>query len=387
MASDDAGPFEILILGDFIVRRDGVEITGVTPVLQDTLTRLAVAGGPVRKQDLAAHSDDAAEKAISRLKTRNGLPIGKTGQRGSTAYFLDQERCTVDALDFAHGVDGGADIDGLLQLWRGAVPADVLNSRPWKTVRDARSRLIDRIAGLPLEERTALTELARFTDLFPYDPEVDAIRLRGKRHRPRLLVIDDSPQVLEEIHAKLKTSYDISTLPGLDEWRKFRDTPAKLDLIDGVLIDLRLTADGNDQRGIEIARYLRDHTDIPAALMTANSTERSETRHAELREEFRLVDIVNKQGKDWSEELERTAELLVGDGVEERQNRMHTWLRTAYRKVKRETRNAAPTSTAFRSRQACHKQFLAVLSLVEEGDLDAAQLAVDRFCKTRWTSA
>ena len=387
MVSDDAGPFEILILGDFIVRRDGVEITGVTKVLKDTLTRLAVAGGPVRKQDLGAHSDDAAEKAISRLKLGKGLPIERTGQRGSTAYFLGQERCTVNALDFAHGVDVGADIDGLLRLWRGAVPADVLNSRPWKTVKDARARLIERIAGLPLEERTALTELARFTELFPNDSEVDAIRLRGKRHRPRLLVIDDSAQVLEEIRARLKTSYDITTLPGVEEWRDFRDAPAKLDLIDGVLIDLRLTADGDDKRGIEIARHLRDHTDIPAALMTANSTERSETRHAELREEFRLVDIVNKQGKDWSEELERTAELLVGDGVEERQNRMQTWLKTAYRKVKRDTRNAAPNTTAFRSRQACYKAYLAALSLVEEGDLDAAQLEVDRFCQARWTSA
>lgn len=387
MASGGASPFEISVLGEFIVRRDGVEITGVTKVLQDTLTRLAVAGGPVRKQDLGAHSDDAAEKAISRLKAGKGLPIEKAGQRGNTAYFLGEGRCTVDALEFARGVDAGADIDGLLQLWRGAVPPDVLNSRPWKTVKDARSRLIERIAGLPLEERTALTGLARFTDLFPHDPEVDAIRLRGKRHRPRLLVIDDSPEVLEEIRARLKISYDISTLPGLEEWRGFRDVPGKLDLIDGVLIDLRLTADGNDKRGLEIARHLRDHTDIPAALMTANSTERSETRHAELREEFRLVDIVNKQGKDWSEELERTAELLVGDGVEERQNRMQTWLRTAYRKVKRETRNAGPNTTAFRSRQACHRQFLAALSLVEEGDLDAAQDTVDRFCRTPWTSA
>ncbi|HEY6789803.1 MAG TPA: hypothetical protein VI365_21090, partial [Trebonia sp.] len=136
MASDDASPFEILILGDFIVRRAGAEITGVTKVLKDTLTVLAVSDGPVRKRDLGAHSDGAAEQAISRLRTK-GLPVETTGQRGSTAYFLDRERYRVDALGFARGVDAGADIAGLLRLWRDAVPPDVLNSRPWKTVSDA----------------------------------------------------------------------------------------------------------------------------------------------------------------------------------------------------------------------------------------------------------
>ncbi len=381
-----------MILGDLIARIRGVELNpALPPALAETLTLLAAYGQPVPAQRVRSdHKYEPAkgsfEQYITRLKNRYGLPVVGDGPRGRRTYQLDAGQCRIDAAEFVAGVNAGRDIDDLLRLWRGTVPQEVLASPAWASITAARTLLIDRIAELPVEEHLALTELERFAGLFPDDQELDAIRPGGRRRRPRILVVEDNEQVLHEICSKLKTDYDIIGVPGRDEWRSdFRDKD-KHDFIDGALIDLHLTRLGNDFRGREIASYLCEHTEIPAALVTANSGQRSQYRQAKNMEELRLVDIVNKQGEEWYEELESTARLLVGEGVKERQHRMRTWLAHAYRKVERDTDRAAPNSIEFRSRQACFRDYQAALGLVEGGDLDAAQQAVDRFCKSSWTS-
>jgi hypothetical protein len=383
---------EVLILGDLIVRKNGAELdSALPPALAETLVLLAAYGRPVlAKQVMVDHANKPAkgslEQYIFKLK-KHDLPVISGGPRGRSTYHLDARQCRIDAAEFVAGVNAGRDIDDLLKLWRGSVTGEVLCSSAWSGIKAARSRLIDRIAGLLLEEQLALTELARFAGLFPDDKELDAIRPRGKRSRPRLLVVEDNEQMMDEIRDTLKADYDIVGVPSRDAWRSgYRDSKGVLDLIDGALIDLHLTKLGNDFRGREIAKYLCEHTGIPAALITANSGERSDYKRRKNMEELRLVDIVSKQGEEWYEELVPTAMLLVGEGVTERQHRMRTWLAHTYRKVERDTDNAAPSSIEYKSRLACYRDYQAALAIVESGDLDAAQQAVDRFCTSSWTS-
>jgi CheY-like chemotaxis protein len=378
---------EVLILGDLIVRKNGEDISGLTTALAETVTLIAAHCGPVLRRKLrSAHSDDVPEdgfsKRISRLREL-GVPIVTGGSRGATTYRLDSATCQVDAVRFVQGVEAGHDIDDLLRLWRSPAPPAVLGSA---AVRKAVDRLIGRISELPEADQAALTDLPRFAALFPDDQELDKIRPSGPRSRPWLLVVEDDAEVMDEICGWLETAYRLKRLTGIDEWRKFRAEKDELALIQGALVDLSLTPDGGDQRGLEIVRHLRDNTEIPTALVTANLLERNELGRNDRMDELRLVDILNKQSRNWYESLEATAELLVGTGVVERRRRMETWLRWTYRELRRETHDAAPDSVAARRRKTCHDQYIAALSLVLAEDVDAAQQAVDRFCATWRTS-
>lgn len=391
MTSDDPSPVEVFILGDLIVRRDGADVPGLTTTLAKTLVLLAVQGGPLRKGALQGQlgnrtSDDSVYQNIKKLR-KQGLPIGTSGPRGDTAYYLDLTRCRVDAVDFVRGVDAGQEIDGLLRRWRGAVPEGVLNSPPWSAVKDARTRLIKRISELPEADQGALSGLARFADLFRDDQEVDRIRPAGPRSRPRLLVVEDSPDMMAEISGRLDARYRLTCLRSIDEWRDFRTKKRQeLDLLQGALIDLSLTRLGNDKKGLEIVTYLRDNTGIPVALVTANRMESSEFLQAERMTHYRLVDIVNKHSDDWYDALETTAGLLVGNGVKERQRRMETWLNAAHHQLRQETSDASPGSVAFSRRKKCDEEYASLLGLVRVGDVDAADEAVKRFCANWRTS-
>jgi len=383
----DPEPVEILILGELIVRKNGADVPDLSPALAETLTLLAARRRPVLARELrSAHSlqpsQDSFDHYITRLKNRFGLPIVTAGPRGGTTYQLDPALCRADAVAFVRGVDAGEDIDDLLQLWRGPAAAGVLRSAE---VKDALARLVQRICELPDADLAALAELPRFAALFPDDQTLDRVRPSGPRSMPRLLVVEDSPEMMAEICDRL-TSYRLTPKTSIEEWRKFRDDKAHLGLIQGALVDLSLAAKGDDRKGLEIVRYLQEHTEVPTALVTANRMESSEYRQAERMEEFRLVDIVNKQSPDWYNELEATAELLVGRGVAERRRRMETWLNAAYRKVRRETHDAAPGSVAARRRRQCGRDYMIALGLARLDDVDVAQTAVDQFCATWRTS-
>jgi len=301
-------------------------------------------------------------------------------------YALEAGRCEIDAREFACGVSTGLAIDELLHLWRGAVDPALLATNAWAAVRNARSELILRIAALPAAEQAALSELARFTALFPGDREVDLIRPHGPGSRPRLLVVEDDLAMMTEIQERLDANYRTTPIASIEEWRTFKKDPQNLEWIDGALVDLHLTSSLNDRRGIEIVKYLRDQTGIPAVLFTANGLERSGVRHQRRMAEYRLVDIVDKRTDDWWDALDAACRLLTGSGEPERRWRLETWLETAHLGLQRETDGAPPGSVTARRRQQGDRDYLRVLGLVRLDDIDVAEREVDRFCRT-WPSS
>jgi CheY-like chemotaxis protein len=381
-----------LVLGDLAVHARGENLDPpLTSSLAETLIILAVYGRPVKTAELRNaldwHPNDGSlQQYISKIKKR-GLPIVSSGSRGHMEYALDMACCRVDAQEFIRGVGAGLPIDTLLGLWRGAVEPAVLKATPWATVRRARDALIQRIAALAEPDQTALTELARFADLFPGDKDVDQIRPHGPGSRPRLLLVEDEPEMMKEIRGRLEPYYRFTPITTLDDWWDFLKQPENLERIDGALVDLHLTGSLNDKRGIEIVKYLRDHTGIPAALFTANGMERSGYQHQRRMAEFRLVDIVDKKNDDWWEALESASQLLTGTGVQERRRRLETWLETAYLKLKRETEGAPPGSVPAGRRSRCDQDYGRVLTLVKVGDIEAAEREVDRFCRSWRTSS
>jgi CheY-like chemotaxis protein len=382
---------EVLVLGDLAVHvRGGNLEPALTRSLAETLVILAVYGRPVKTAELRNaldwHPNDGSlQQYISKIK-KQGLPIVSSGSRGHMEYALDMGHCRVDAQEFIRGVGEGRPIDGLLALWRSAVEPAVLKTMPWAAVKRARAELIQRIAALAEPEQTALTELARFADLFLGDKDVDQIRPYGPGSRPRLLLVEDEPEMMKEIRSRLEPYYRITPITTLDDWWDFLRQPENLERIDGALVDLHLTSSLNDKRGIEIVKHLRDHTGIPAALFTANGMERSGYQHQRRMAEFRLVDIVDKKNDDWWEALETASRLLTGTGVPERRHRLETWLETAYLKLKRETEGAPPGSVAAGRRRRCDDDYGQVLPLVRVGDIEVAEREVDRFCKSWPTS-
>jgi len=382
---------EVLILGDLAVHVRGVDLDPpLTRSLAETLILLALFGRPVKTAELRNaldwHPNDGSlQQYISKIK-KQGLPIVSSGSRGHMEYALDTGCCRVDAQEFIRGVGDGWPIDSLLGLWRGAIDPAVLNTRPWTAVKRARAELIRRIAALAEPEQTALTELDRFADLFPGDKDVDEIRPHGPGSRPRLLLVEDEPEMMREIRGRLEPYYRITPITTIDDWRDFRKQPENLERIDGALVDLHLTSSLNDQRGIEIVKYLRDYTRIPAALFTANGMERSGYQHQRRMAEFRLVDIVDKKNDDWWEALEAASRLLTGTGVPERRRRLETWLETAYLKLQRETEGAPPGSVPAGRRRRCDQDYARVLALVRVEDIETAEREVDRFCRSWPTS-
>ena len=194
-------PVEISILGELTLRRDGIVVPVPPPSLAETLIILALLSRPVKARELRGAlarrpNDESLQQYLSKLKLAHELPILSTGPRGNREYSLDPRQCWVDSSEFVRGVDEGQPIDGLLQLWRGTLSPQILDTPPWSIVKQARARLIQRIAELPDREQAALTELGRFTGLFPGDAAVDAIRPHGPGSRPRLLVVEDDPTMM-----------------------------------------------------------------------------------------------------------------------------------------------------------------------------------------------
>ncbi len=374
---------QILILGDLELRPPGGELTAY---LAETLIVLAACGRPLTRRELGAAlywgpTDEAVEQYLTRL--RKLVPIASTGPRGRMRYAVDQERCRIDAQEFVRGVAAGRPAGPLLRLWRGPVPAGVLDTTAWASIEQARRQLVRRIADLPEAELPAAEELERFGCLFPGDEDAQAIR---PGVIPRLLVVDDDPAMITEITEQLKDDYKITPITEIGAWRQFRDQEGSLAQVDGALIDLHLTPDLDDQRGLQIVEYLRDHTEIPTALVTANGMERSSTANNRRRAEFRLVDIVDKKNNDWWKALEQAARLLTGTGDPERRHRLETWLETAYLKFKRHTRDAPRGSINADRRRACDADYAKVIGIVRTADIEEAQAQVRRF-RTSWPAS
>jgi len=265
MATTDLVQLEILVLGPVSLRRNGHDLTPPTPMHGRILQALA----------LAPHDTYITTVELSRQCSHNGRPFPRsenaihqhiravrtkyddlieTGERGTHGYRLNRDKCRVDAWEFITTVDS-ADIGELIAMWRPEVPA--LVGPRWARVRAARVRLIDRIAQLTPQDQAALVGLERFTSIFPGDPEIDPIRVGGSDGRPRLLVVDDDPDVNLEICERLKPYYECVPITEITEWRhKFRDNRANLADIQGALVDLHLTRSLADSRGLEIVLFL-----------------------------------------------------------------------------------------------------------------------------------
>jgi hypothetical protein len=391
VASGDDRPLEILVLGRLALRRGGTELLVPTKKPAEVLLTLALADEGravdvnVLRAALSAPGREITANAIqahmSTLRKNFGIPI-VTGSRGSATYQLRAKECWVDAREFVAGVDASRDMDELMRMWRQA-PAGLWESERWVTVTAARSRLIQRIAAMPHADRVSWPELDRFTALFPGDAELDVVRRHGRGARKRLLVVEDDESMLLEICARLAPYYRYEAINTIEKWRAFRDIPGSLDEIDGALIDLHLTETRDDKRGLEIVKYLRDKTEIPVALVTANPPEHSHYGHDRVRHEFRLVDIVDKHQHDWWEALDRAAALLVGDGDDARRQRLESWLETTWRNVRRDTANDAPGSIGYKQRKACDAEYAKAIGYLRVAGIDEADECVNVFYQ-RW---
>lgn len=378
------------MLGRLALRRGGAELPIPTKKPAEVLLALALANEgetvdvSALQKALSAPGREITANAIQvhvgALRNSFSVPI-ITGPRGSGTYQLCPRECRVDAREFIVGVDAGRDPGELMRMWRQA--PDGFPGGLWARVTAARSRLIQRIAAMPPESQAAWPELDRFTELFRDDQELDQIRWHGDRARKRLLVVEDDESMLGEICDRLNSYYRVEPVSSLREWYKFRDAPDSLDSTDGALIDLHLTTDRDDKRGLEIVKYLRDRTEIPVALVTANPPERSHYGHDHVRHEFRLVDIVDKHQHDWWEALDRAVLLLVGNGDAERRRRLESWLETTWRNIRRETATDPPGSVGYRRRKACDEEYGKALVALRLADIDKATEAVRAFYK-RW---
>ncbi|MES9541366.1 MULTISPECIES: hypothetical protein [unclassified Actinomadura] len=370
------------------LRRNGTALKAPQGKAAAILLALAPAGDAVPVRELlkviatasGPPSDNAVRQHVGTLRGSE-VPI-VAGPRGKGTYSLDFARCRVDALEFVAGVEAEEPVDALLALWRGPVDEAMFRSKTWAPVRKARTRLLQRIERLPEAERASLTELARFAALFPDDPEVHPVRPSGRGSKPLLLVVEDNPDIMREICEQLSTYYRLLPVTGLREWRTLlAERPESLDGVQGALVDLHLTSTLDDQRGLHVLKYLRQKTDILAALVTANAMESSDYRNQERKAEFRLVAIVNKKESDWWNALEIAAQLLVGEGDAERRHRLETRLETAYRFFRREHQN----NDAGRQLERCKDDYATVIGLVKVGPLERATAEVARFCKA-WPS-
>lgn len=336
---------EISVLGTLAVSVDGRRLDKVGgPTAAAVLTVLALAGrrgcaaykllDSVRHPDTNApqiSSQNALQQHLSGLR-RLGIPVAGYGELHSSGYALEWDRVRVDAAEFIEAVDAlpetpaPGQLTTLLSMWREDPRS--LHTRVaagcWSRVLQARRTLLDKI------ERSvpgAVPGLAEFADLFPADPDLAAVRaLLQRSERKRLLVVED--QNLDLIVETLRSDYECVPIADLTSWHRYlrgcNDRPD----VHGALIDLHLTPALNDMQGLDIAEWLRDHTEIPTALMTmapppGDLTERVSTH----RRRYRLAKIIYKgrDGLDLSG-IREAAACLTGHAEHHVRTRLETWL-------------------------------------------------------------
>ncbi|WP_067178151.1 hypothetical protein [Microtetraspora niveoalba] len=388
---DQVPSVEIAVLGEINVRVGG-EVVALAGRPAAVLLLLALAGRPVPRRDLweslkqgKGIKEQTVEKHASDLKTKFGVPVESLRSGGRLCYRLDPARCRVDAIRFVEGVQGLRDtgpgrIDELMGLWR-ADPREIhpgVAAHWWRPLIEARDTLVRHVLAMDPAARAALDRLGAFTACFPHDPIVDRIRPGGRK---RLLIVDDDVEVGRDIHRLLRPYYDCTLLTGedvLEQWERMIDDP-RLHTFDGALIDLHLTGTLNDRRGYVIAAHLRDFTDVPAALVTANATDVSHRRQQATMEEYRLVDIVPKTNPAWHEGVREAARLLTDEDETARRKRLEVFLASAWREVRRR-RESLPDGSVGAGRLAgAGAKYQEADHEVRYGAFDVAERLVRRF--------
>jgi hypothetical protein len=382
---------EVLTLGSLVVRVDGAPIA-FNPKPSATLLHLAAVApgewlstGEMRQKCKVDSPTDRSDSAmVHRIgNLRDGGVKIDTGPRGSKAYRLNTESCQVDAWDFIAGVEAGAPLDDLTRLWRHGPDEHLRRVLPGTALDAALEKLTVRIAGLDDTAAAAHQDLSRFVALFPDERRLDRVRRQGNRRRRHLLVVEDHPQQRKTICNRLEPRYRCTPIGSMEEWDEFKRDLSRFDGVDGALVDLHLTEGLDDQQGMQIVEFLRDFTEVAVALVTAKAVERSDYLRQETREEFRLVDIVDKQQDDWWRPLGIAAGLLVGTEYPQRQHRLRTWLRTAWRERRRRAERAEPGSIAERERKQDHQQYVEANNAIELKPIDEAERIVKELCR-RW---
>jgi CheY-like chemotaxis protein len=350
--ADMGEQWRIRVLGDLAVECGGRRVEPPNGLAGAVLVVLALRlRHGAREQDLmnwvrdgagraAIASESALAQHFSSLR-RIRLPVPKRAKGGP--YTLDWDEVRVDAAEFVAAVRKLRDLPqppdvaklaALIGLWRGdpRVCNPQVDPDRWKEVFTCRDRLLEVLAEADLEILRRLDGLAGFLDLFPGDRACDPVRerLRGAEPR-RILVVED--QMAELIVGALESfGFSCLTVRSLDEWwRTQREREAEVKRLAGALVDLHLTPELDDRRGLEVVEWLARHTEVPASLMTMAPPPGDLVENTRVqRARYRLVGIVHKgtPNVDLSG-IRLAAEALVSPDARHRRRRAETLLEWA----------------------------------------------------------
>lgn len=365
----------------------------IGPVQSAVVVLLALAGrrGRTVEELLAAlriPSKNALERHMSDLRGR-GLPVPHAGVLRTDGYALDMTGVSVDALDFIAEVSrldvpaNPASVSELLALWRD----DPLRAHPridasrWNSVTRARHGLIQAIETMPEPSRALVTGLTEFAEIFPDDRRLQL--LVQQEDRKRLLVVEDMN--MDYIVDALDHRYECVKIADRGDWRRYLDRVGYIVDLDGALIDLHLTDKLNDNYGLDIAEWLRDNSEVPAALMTmALPPGDLEIWTQKQRGKYRLVKIISK-GRDGLDTagLRDAAECLTGDAERHRRARLRAWLDWHIYQGEENFSGRPMNESVLRERADFRRQAARARQIADDSPLDQAQAALEEL-HHRW---
>ncbi|WP_157239220.1 response regulator [Catenuloplanes japonicus] len=386
------GLWKIWVLGDVVVQHDGAEPIRFSDRRTDVLVSLALADGPLSpaqlrdRREISGTQHRPAQNAfvqhVSALRDP-GIPIETRGPHRAESYLLNADHVWVDAWQFLRPPATDLSLEDSLRLWRGPVRRPGLTATVFERIEQARLDLVSRVLGVAQPDTALRDAVIGFIAAFPGDSLADQLRARYGRERKRILVVDDDPDVRREICGQLEPNHDVEPIKDIEAWRNLRDRPQDLARIDGALVDLHLKGGDDDNRGMEIVKYLRRHTEVPVAVVTANIRQGTTRQVTDLMAEYRIIDVVNKRQPDWLEALDDVLEQLIGTSDRAVRTRARSWLQTAYRDVRRDTEQAPPGSPGASRRRDCDREYQNLLPAVEARPVDELTDRVRTFCR-RW---
>lgn len=267
---------------------------------------------------------DRLRSPITRVRRHLDIP---NKQRGISAYKADLSRSAVDLTDFIDRANAESlnsdEIDYLLGLWTHdpSTAFAFLPKSEFNPLQRARHALIARLADRGIQELAKLTNLERFRVLF--EEECAEIPIAVARREKRLLVVDDNEGLTAMLKGLLGGFETVVANEAAKAMAIITDPSAR---IDGALVDLHLTARGNDNQGISVLDALRyQRPEVPRVLMTSSPPPESIRRFTEL---YGLFDLLVKNGPDAPAHTRRTVEEMLSDDPKHAVARARTTLRT-----------------------------------------------------------
>jgi serine/threonine protein kinase len=170
---------------------------------------------------------------------------------------------------------------------------------------------------------------------------------------PRLLVVDDHHT--GSIIKKLGPDYDCLPLDSKPEWDRFLRDGGVLDF-DGAIVDLHLSEQSLGE-GVDILRYLCNHTDIPTAVITMNTGETDDDENASFRHQYRAVRLEHKKDDKWWGNLREIAVILTAETGEGALRRVLAVLDSARYWMQLRTAEASPDGQLWSRRAAFYREY------------------------------